>query len=133
MKYLKKKLLQNNLLGQVMRFLLTGGGNTLLTMGVYQVFVTFYSAVLSYVLAWVVGLVFVCITYPKFVFQSKNNLKNTVKIIISYVLVFLLGFFSVKYLEQFGIEKRWIIILVTFVTSGLNFILGHFIFHSKKT
>ena len=127
---LKKRLLQNNLLGQITRFLITGGLNTLLTIFIYQIALFYFSHNISYVIAWSIGILWVLYLYPRFVFKTKNiSYKKNIATIFSYIFSFFLGLFLLNFFVIY-VDSRIAIVISTGIVTIINFLLGRFIWRN---
>jgi len=127
-----KRLMGRTWLAEISRFLMTGGLNTVLTLLVYQLAVTFVSATVAYAIAWGLGFLFVCIAYPKFVFRSDDSsLTKAIPLLFFYLTSFLIGLFLTSLFVGYGVNGRLSIFIVIFLTSALNFIAGKFLYGKK--
>jgi putative flippase GtrA len=113
--------------GEISRFLLAGFTNTLLTMGLFQLLVTFVNPAIAYSLSWLSGLLFAAIAYPTFVFEVKRNLANGLALTLVYACVFFFGLLLLRTLEQFLVNLRWGILIVVGATTALNYFGSRFV------
>lgn len=119
-------------MAEISRFVTTGGINTLLTLLLYQLLVTWFSPQWSYAMAWLSGFVFVCFAYPKYVFRSgKSSPGQLLLLLLLYVSSFLLGLFLMDMGVLWGFHKRVSVIAVIVVTSGINYILAKLLFSDR--
>jgi putative flippase GtrA len=107
---------------EISRFLIAGLTNTALSLGIFQVLVTFINPGLAYALSWLSGLLFVAITYPTFVFNVHRNWANALALIIVYALVFALGLLFIRTFEALLLNVRVGIFVVVTVTTVCNYI-----------
>jgi len=128
-----KKILGSPLTGEAARFLMTGGLNTVLTIALYQLLVSFVNPSLSYAIAWIAGFIFVAITYPKFVFRSDStSLRQSMALFYVYLVSFLVGIFLTWMFVRGGGNERFSIFVVIAITSTINFIAGKFLYGNIK-
>jgi len=81
---------QSPLFQQAYRFLIAGGLNTLLTLAVYQVLLSWVTYSVAYTIAFSLGIAFTGVVYVRFVFPGKATrmkfFTNAAYYIISYLL-----------------------------------------------
>jgi putative flippase GtrA len=106
---------------EILRFLVAGLTSTVLTMGLFQLLVTFIHPTIAYSLCWITGLLFAAAVYPTFVFDAKRNWTNGLALILVYACVFVFGLFLLIILEQFLVNLRWGILIVVGATTTLNY------------
>lgn len=112
---------------------MTGGLNTLFTLAIYQLVVTFLSPSISYTIAWLVGFLFVLIAYPKFVFRSESlSIKKSISLLLFYLGSFLVGLLLTWSFVHWGLNERLTIFVVIAITSTINFIAGKFLYGNKR-
>ena len=115
-----------------LRFVFAGAVNTLVTLAIYQLLLFIASAWLAYTISWLCGLLLVMIFYPSRVFAgARRDLAARVWLGISYAAVFLLGFGTLRMLQEAGIPARLSIFAVLAVTTASNFILGRMILKTR--
>jgi putative flippase GtrA len=112
------------LLAEIGRFLAAGVGNTLLTIGVYQVAVSAMSPLMAYVLAWCVGIGLVMGVYPKFVFKREATLLNAGAMGAMYLIAFAIGCGVTLLCTWLQVPDRAIIIIAAGVTSLISYVGG---------
>lgn len=118
------------LLGDGLRFLIAGGLNTALTMAIYQLLLFFVSPGAAWTLAWLCGLLFISVAYPKKVFaggrlSAGRMILNGAYYGCSYALsLALLHIFT----QIPGVGPRLSAFLVLGVTVPLNFVVSRIIF-----
>ena len=109
---------------EIARFITAGLGNTLLTIGVYQLAVSFTSPLLAYLIAWCVGIAIVMLVYPSLVFRRTATLANAGTIGAIYVVAFLIGCAVTALSARLQVPDRAIVVIATVVTSGFSYLCG---------
>ncbi|WP_161957567.1 GtrA family protein [Mariprofundus sp. EBB-1] len=118
---------------EVIRFALTGGLNTLLTIALYQLLVTFINPEISYAVSWLAGFAFIAIAYPKYVFRSATTgVRQIVLLALLYLLSFFLGLYLTSAFVALGMHARLAVFAVIAITSALNFIFSRLLFAGGK-
>jgi putative flippase GtrA len=107
---------------EILRLLIAGLTNTALTLGIFQVLVTFLDPAIAYSLCWRSGLLFVAITYPTFVFNVHRNWANALALIIVYASVFVFGLLLIRTSEALLLNLRVGIFIVVIITTISNYI-----------
>lgn len=118
---------------EISRFLVAGLTSTLLTMGLFQLLVTFIDPALAYSLCWIVGLLFVAAVYPTFVFNAQRSWTNGLAVLLVYAGVFVLGLVLLIALDRVLLSSRWGILIVVGVTTVLNYVGSRFILDRLRT
>lgn len=119
----------NHLLADGFRFVLAGGFNTLLTIGVYQLCLVFLPHNLAYATSWLVGILYLIIVYPTKVFPGgTSSLKRSAATVTVYLTVFLISLWSLEQVVGLGMHKRLAIFVVLVVSATLNFILMRLVY-----
>jgi len=119
----------NNLIGDGLRFLVAGGLNTLLTLAIYQLCLGFLSHNVAYATSWLVGIFYLIIVYPTKVFpEGLNSLARTASAISVYLIVLLIGLWSLEQVINLGINERFAIFIVLAISTILNFILMRLVY-----
>lgn len=121
------------LLADGFRFILAGGVNTLLTLGVYQLCLVFLSHNLSYATSWLVGILYLILVYPTKVFPGgSTSLKKNTTVVAVYLMVFLVSLWTLEKVVDYGIHKRLAIFLVLIVSATLNFLLMRLVYRGRR-
>ena len=118
-----------------MKFVFTGGLNTVFGYAVFSAFEYFTgNPSLSVVLANIIGVLFNFKTYGKFVFDSKDN-SRIYRFFGVYVFVTIGQIFSLKLLRLLGVANPYIAAaIITVPMAALSFVLMRkFVFHQKLT
>jgi putative flippase GtrA len=122
----------NHLLADGFRFILAGGVNTLLTLGIYQLGLVFLPHTLAYATSWFVGILYLLIVYPVKVFPGGTaSFKRNVTVVAVYLTVFLVGLWSLERAVEFGLHERLAIFVVLIVSATLNFLLMRLVYRRK--
>lgn len=116
------------------RFLLAGGVNTILTLAVYQIALTWFSERISYSVAWAIGLFYVAIIYPDRVFVGgRRDWSSRLWVVIGYVLTYLVGVFVLTKGVEMGAHPRFAIFISLAVTTVFGFLLTRFVLRRAGT
>lgn len=119
----------NGLLGEVIRFILAGGFNTLLTLGVYQLALFFIPHNFAYAISWLVGIGYLLIVYPTKVFPGgQTSPMRNVMVVLIYLSVFTLSLWCLERLVGIGIHERVAIFVVLVFSSSINFVLMRMVY-----
>ena len=112
-----------------LRYFIFGGLNTFSTFLLYQLFLFFFSASVSYIFSWIIGFLVVVAIYPRKVFGVKRiNFFSRCVFALSYLSVFTLGLVLTSSLLSIGFSARFSILVVLLSSSWSNLVLGRFIF-----
>lgn len=105
------------------RFLAAGGLNTALTSIVYFAALSIFPPVVSYSMAWLVGLAFVVVFYPDRVFPGgRNGFTDRLAVGSSSVAVFVVGLAILYFLGQV-LQSHAVTFFATLaITTMLNFL-----------
>jgi len=68
-----EKVIRKDIYMDGFRFLIAGGLNTVLTLGIYQLCLLVMEHEIAYSLSWIVGIIFLMKFYPARVFPEGNN------------------------------------------------------------
>jgi putative flippase GtrA len=107
---------------EISRYLIAGFANTALSLGIFQLLVTFLNPGIAYALSWLSGLLFVGAAYPTFVFKVHRNWTNALALIIVYALVFVFGLLLIRTSEALLLNLRVGIFVVVIATTISNYI-----------
>lgn len=107
----------------IIRFISLGSLNTLATIGIYQIFLFFFTPSMSYLLSWSFGFVVLTIFYPTYVFGVDLTIESVIKIIIIYLSSLFIGTQVTSYLSALEFNSRLAIFLVIVITTIFNFTL----------
>jgi putative flippase GtrA len=116
--------------GQILRFLIVGGSNTLVTYAVFVVLGLFIPPWIAYTIAFAIGLVWVALGSSRFVFQAQFSLKRVTLFIACNLVVYGLGQIVIRLVQPHGLlELVLTSLLVLVVTAPLTFVIGRYIFN----
>lgn len=109
---------------EVLRFIAAGAANTLATLLLFQLLVTWLHYQLAYLAAWIAGLAFVIFVYPIFVYRRPvRGAVGRAAIGACYLFTYL---FSAALLElmtrQLGIPPRLGIFLAIIFSMATNYV-----------
>ena len=114
-------IIKGQLKSELFRFIVTGGMNTLLTIALYQLLVSFISPELSYAISWIAGFAFVAIAYPTYVFCSGfASKRQLILLAIFYLLSFALGLWLTSLFVGHGLHVRITVFAVSAVTACVS-------------
>ncbi|MEZ5593770.1 MAG: GtrA family protein [Gammaproteobacteria bacterium] len=107
---------------QLLRFLLAGGLNTLLTLALYQLLLLWWPYPVAFSTAFICGIVFTGLVYTRFVFEVSTTRRrfthNALYYLLSYGLS--LGLLSLL-VDQLGIAERLAVFITIAGMVPLNF------------
>lgn len=125
----------SNLAGEGLRFIVLGVINTLITISIYQIILFFLPPQWAYTISWIVGIAFVVIIYPNYVFKKKSI--GTLKkfgIFFLYILNFVISSMLLNFLiSRFGISSRVSIFIVLVCSTIINFLGMKCVLNTKYT
>lgn len=120
------------LLADGIRFAIVGGVNTVATFLLYQLLVTFIHPVAAYWLVWIIGIVFLIVLFPSYVYKgSRLTRKNASLTAILYLSTLAVGTVTLQTLNNLGMSQRLSIIFVLIITSTLNFVVSRYLFRGR--
>jgi len=122
------------LAGQGARFVVVGALNTLGTLALYQLLLFVLPYMLAYAVAWLAGLLFVNVAYPRFVYGKggvthRDTILNSVYYLLSFVASWALLHFFTAYVK---IPPRLSVFCVLAVVVPLNFLVTRLIYRPQK-
>lgn len=117
---------------QVLRFLLSGGVNTLLTYALYLLLLTFCSYQLSYTIAFASGILLAYILNRTFVFRSHRGLHSVVWMPLTYLAQYLVGLLATWiWVDAVQLDERLAPLAAIALTLPLNYFLSRFAFTKR--
>ena len=119
--------------GQVLRFLLVGGANTLATYAIFIVLGLFIPAWIAYTIAFAIGLAWVVFGSSKFVFRGEHGRRRLLLFAGWYLVIYAIGRVVIALIAPTDFLDLAITSLaVLVVTTPLTFVGGRFIFASPR-
>ena len=109
------------LISELGRFVIAGGLNTLVTVGIYQLILTLLGPMEAYITSWLAGLIIVSLAYPKLVFRLQTTLLKRMALASQYIGVFLLGIFLLDLLVNGGVHPRIAVLIVAIVNAVVSY------------
>ena len=132
---LKNNFNMSNVAMEGLRFIILGVVNTLITITIYQIGLFSLSPQWAYTISWIVGIAFVVIIYPNYVFKKKSI--GTLKkfgIFFLYILNFVISSMLLNFLiSRFGISSRVSIFIVLVCSTIINFLGMKCVLNAKYT
>jgi putative flippase GtrA len=110
---------------QVPRFILLGIGNAVITISVYEILLLFMHYQISYIVAWLIGIIYVVYIYPRFVFQlDVDGHVRKLVVAMSYLLSYITSATVLEVATQgIGIPSQVSIIIAIGVTVVVNYLV----------
>ncbi len=113
----------------IVRFLVVGGINTLLTGAIFLVLSSFSAPAFAYTVAFVVGIAFAVVVTPRVVFRAQASNVQRLRYVGWYLTAYVLGLGVVYVLHDQLALSNTTVAGVTFVaTAGLSFLGARFLF-----
>ena len=115
--------------GQIVRFLLVGGANTLITYAVFIGLGLIIPPWLAYTIAFAIGLLWVAFGSSRIVFRARARIAQLILFILWYLLVFGVGQLIIRLINPQSFPELLITsLLVLLFTTPLTFIGGRYVF-----
>ena len=115
------------------KFLISGGFNTLVTYGLYRIFLLCFDYQISYTIAYVAGIILSFILNRFFVFQQAVSTAAAFSWPLVYVAQYLFGMaVSWLWVGYFSLSDEYSPIIVVMLSVPLTFFLSHFVFTKRK-
>jgi hypothetical protein len=109
----------------VLRFLLIGAVNFILTYSIYLVFLLFASYVVSYLVSFTVGILFISFFNIYFVFSYRVKVLNVILYGVYYCLYSYGNILFISYLvERQMINPKWAMLISLFFLTPLHFMVS---------
>jgi len=110
------------------RFIIAGITSTILTITLYQVGLVFFSPLISCALSWVIGISFMILVYPAYIFKKKSSTTSEKLAIISwYLIIFIISASLINLFIYFKINSRIAIFISLIFATPINFLGMRFI------
>jgi len=123
----------SRLLGQGLRFITVGALNTLGTLALYQLLLFVVPYMAAYALAWLAGLFFVNVAYPRFVYGKPAVTRRDTALNSGYYLLSFIASWALLHLftSTAGIQARLSVFLVLAVVVPINFMVTRLIYRPQ--
>jgi putative flippase GtrA len=110
--------------GEVLRFVVAGGANTLATLLLFQLLVTWVHPQIAYLAAWIAGLLVVILVYPAFVYRRPvRRVVGRVAMGACYLFTYLISAALLQLMTQrFGMPARLAIFVTIIFSMATNYI-----------
>lgn len=119
--------------GQVLRFLIVGGANTLATYAIFILLGLFMQAWIAYTIAFAAGLAWVVLGSSRFVFKGEHGATRVVLFAAWYLLIYAVGRVIIYFVAPTDFVELLVSSLVVLVvTTPLTFIGGRYVFAPRK-
>ncbi|WP_369139994.1 GtrA family protein [Modestobacter versicolor] len=116
-------------LGQLVRFLLVGGSNTLITLVLFVLLQNWLSASAAYTVVFALGLAYTTAMTANVVFGSRLTWRTGGAFVGWYLLVYGVGLLSIQLLHTWADPSPTVTaVLTVVVTAPLNFLGGRLLF-----
>ena len=116
----------------LLRFLVLGGSNTIITLALFALLARVVSPWLAYTLVFALGLAYTTLLIGRFVFKAQNTWRRSGVFVGWYLAVYAIGLGIVQTLLALGVDSRDLLALLTVaVTAPLNFLGGRLIFRGR--
>lgn len=114
------------------KYLLSGGFNTLVTYLLYLLLLNVMNYNFSYSISYVAGILLSYYLNSVFVFQEKISLRKFIKYPIVYVVQYLINLLLLNILIEYaGLSSKIVPIIAIVVTIPITFVLTKFIIKGK--
>jgi len=117
----------------ILRFLVVGGSNTLITLVLFAILARVMPPWLAYTVVFSLGLAFTTVLTGRFVFGADSTRRSSGLFVGWYLTVFVVGLGVVQIVQRLGVHSPDILALLTvMVTAPLNFLGGRWIFRDSS-
>lgn len=118
----------------ILRFLVVGGSNTLITLVLFAILARVMPPWLAYTVVFSLGLAFTTVLTGRFVFGADSTRRSSALFIGWYLTVFVVGLGVVQSVQTLGVHSPDVLALSTVaVTAPLNFLGGRWIFSDRSS
>jgi len=118
---------------EMVRFIIAGGTNTLLTLAIYQGLLFVVSYGMAYAISWIIGVLFSAVVYPNRVFRAPNASSFIrVAAVVIFIAVYFAGVTMLHLLQSAGVNPRVGIFVVLPITASLGYGSLRVLFHLQR-
>lgn len=118
------------LVGQAVRFLLSGAANTALTYAIYLLLLPALDYQRAYAVAFVSGIAFSYVMNVRFVFRVRANWRSAVLFPLVYLIQYLVGLAVLHVaIERLGIPREYALLASIAVSIPLTFLCSRLLLH----
>ncbi len=118
---------------QLIRFVVVGGINTILTGALFVLLSLVLASTLAYTIAFLAGIAFAVVVTPRAVFRARPSYDQRVRYVVWYLTVFAFGFGLVYILKDRLELSSTVVAGITFVaTASLSFLGARTLFRSPS-
>ena len=111
--------------GQAFRFVFIGAANTAVTGAIFYALAFWIPSSVAYSIAFGIGIVFVVVVTPRFVFRVSPPARRRAAYALWYVLVYLCGLGLVFVLDHVArVGREQVVLLTIATTASLSFLGG---------
>lgn len=117
----------------VVRFLVSGGFNTVVTYGLYLLLLNVLSYTTSYTITYVAGIVLAYSLNRYFVFKSHQGIKSVALFPLVYLAQYLTSLLILwLWVEKLGWDSRTAPLIAIAITVPMTFIFSKYVFSTTK-
>lgn len=117
---------------QILRFLVVGGVNTLLTAFIFWVLAGFLPYWVAYIFSFLAGIIFNTIVVPRIVFQATPRPRKLGTYVLWNGTMMLVGALVSALCQSWGIDRLLTIVIVMVLVVPINFIVSRKILLSDE-
>jgi putative flippase GtrA len=119
---------------EFLRFVISGGVNTVFTYILYLIFISKLNYALAYAISFVCGIILSYLMNSLFVFREKLSMSKMLKFPVVYIVQFGISeFFLYLVIKPFQLNQQFAPLVVLIVTVPITFILSRFIIKNNTT
>jgi putative flippase GtrA len=129
-----KDLISSAFKARFVRFLFSGGVNTIVSYSVYLIGLQFFSYQVSYTIAYVTGIMVAFLLNKLFVFESSRKWSSIILFPVVYIAQYIFGiFFLWLLISQLGMKVELGPLVVAILTIPLTYWLSALVFVGKES
>lgn len=129
---LKGYFQSEKIVGQGLRFLSSGATNTIACLVLYELLLFALSPAVAYFIAWLCGVVFMCVVLPLFVYKNeKLEWKKSLYNLVYYVVYLLVTVKLILFFISLNIYKELAPFVALCVTVPMSFMFSRLIYSKK--